>query len=278
MKLHYYKCNPTENMTILVTDPVPSLNRATIANQLMSQTHLHAEQVGYVTLRKRREKGQEAQATLEMMGGEFCANATRSLAAVLAFEDSTLISQGDCYSCLLKATGVENLIQCNVSPLEGEARYMVSVELPLPLKVEHVQIHHNSRDVEATLVEFPGITHMVVDDTQLTKQKDFFRDVMDQLANREDGAFGIMFYNNRTQFVTPLVWVRETNTLLWEKGCGSGTAAVGAYMVHKNRQSVELDIQQPGGILSILGEWDHKITRLCLEGEISIISKGIAYV
>lgn len=265
-------------MTILVTDPVPLLKRADIANRLMAETHLHAEQVGYVTFKNSQEERQEAHATLEMMGGEFCANATRSLAAVLAFERSPGISKGEGQQYLLKVSGVKNLVQCSVSQLEGEALYLASVELPLPTTVEHLQVCHDHKEVEATLVAFPGITHVVVDDTQLNDQKTFYRDVMKQLADRRDEAFGIMFYNTQAHFVTPLVWVRETDTLFWERGCGSGTAAVGVYLAHKNRQSVAVDIRQPGGALSIQVEWDQAITRLCLAGKISIVSKGIAFV
>ncbi len=278
LKLHYYKCNPTENMTILVTDPVPPLKRAVIANRLMAETHLCAEQVGYVTFRNGQEEGQEAHATLEMMGGEFCANATRSLAAVLAFNGSPGISQADDQQYLLKVSGVKKLVQCSVSPLEGEALYLASVDLPLPLTVQHLQVEHDNREVEATLVAFPGITHLVVDDTELSDKKAFFRDTMNQLAGRKDEALGIMFYNTQTHFVTPLVWVRDTDTLFWERGCGSGTAAVGVYLAHKNRQSVTVDIRQPGGVLSIQVEWDQAITCLYLAGKISIVSKGIAYV
>lgn len=278
MKLHYYKCNPTENMTILVMDPVPKREQAAVATRLMAENHLFAEQVGFVTLVNHSEQETGVHAKLNMMGGEFCANATRSLAAVLHLQGlpGVFIDGGQEY--FLQVSGVEEKLRCRVLPLDREATYQASVELPRPLKMKTLQINHDNRLVAGTLVVFPGITHLVVDDTQLTDRNTFYPTIMKQLTHRKDEALGIMFYNPSTHYITPLVWVRETDTLFWEKGCGSGTAAVGAYLADHHQRSVMVDIKQPGGVLSIEAEWDQGIRKLCLTGEISIVSEGTAYV
>ena len=278
LKLHYYKCNPTENMTILVMDPVPSTERAAIANRLMAENHLYAEQVGFVTLVNHSDEEQGFHAILDMMGGEFCANATRSLAAVLRYEGIPGISINGEQVYNLKVSGVMETLKCRVLPLAREAVYQASVELPLPVELETLQMKNDNRLVEGTLVVFPGITHLVVDDSQLTDRKAFQQKVMNKLAHRKDEALGIMFYNPSTHYLTPLVWVRETDTLFWEKGCGSGTAAVGAYLADHFRQSISVDIAQPGGCLSIEAKWNQGIKKICLTGEISIVSNGIAFL
>lgn len=278
MKLHYYKCNPTDNMTVLVMDPLPSAERVAIATRLMAENHLHAEQVGFVSLVNHPDEEQGVHAMLDMMGGEFCANATRSLAAVLLYEGIPGISiEGEQMYCL-KVSGVMENLTCRVLPLGREATYQVSVELPRPLTVETLQLDNDNSLVEGTLVVFPGITHLVVDDTQLMDRKAFHQKVMNQLAHRKDDALGIMFYNPSTHYVIPLVWVRETDTLFWEKGCGSGTAAVGVYLADHLRQSIRVDIAQPGGILSIEAKWNQGLKKLCLTGEINIVSNGVAYL
>src|SRR3712207_235334 len=78
MKIEFVKINPVENMTILVKSSLPRLKYPILSQKMMRYSHLYAEQVGFM-------EGKH----LQMMGGEFCGNASRSFAAYLAFCDET---------------------------------------------------------------------------------------------------------------------------------------------------------------------------------------------
>ena len=73
MNHQFWKVTPSGNPTILLkAEDVPPARRAEVANAVMSPQHIGGEQVGYIRL-----KGTPR---LDMMGGEFCLNATRAFA------------------------------------------------------------------------------------------------------------------------------------------------------------------------------------------------------
>ena len=93
MKLQFVKLDPTGNTTILVSTPVPRADQPRVAELLMADENLCAEQVGFIeapTL-------PGACARLQMAGGEFCGNDSMSLGALLALrsgsaeEETTMI-------------------------------------------------------------------------------------------------------------------------------------------------------------------------------------------
>ena len=79
MKLTLCTADPAGNITLLVETPVDPAEYHSVANQLMAIEQFHCEQVGFIT-----EPVMGGGIRLEMMGGEFCGNATMSLGAVLA--------------------------------------------------------------------------------------------------------------------------------------------------------------------------------------------------
>ncbi|MDW7670983.1 MAG: diaminopimelate epimerase [Bacillota bacterium] len=278
MKLHFIKCNPTENMTILVMDPVPMELKAEIANRLLAQNHLHAEQVGFVE--KPHDPDNGSIVRLQMMGGEFCANAIRSLAAVLAFKESPAQKnepEGLFYS--LEVSGVQHPVDCRVLPVAGkETTFIAEARLPLPVKWEKMILINGTKPVTGTLVVFPGISHLIVNKNEIDNPEEFFRLVRKQLSDRQDDAIGVMFYDNSRSYMEPLVWVRATDTLYWERGCGSGTAAVGAVLAAQQQENVRMHIFQPGGALEITAEWKETLTALTLSGEVELVAEGTVYL
>ena len=75
MTIDYLVADPSGNTTILVLTPVPKEEHSALAAKLLALPGIEAEQVGYVT----REAGKPLR--VDMMGGEFCGNASRSAAA-----------------------------------------------------------------------------------------------------------------------------------------------------------------------------------------------------
>ena len=76
MKLEYIKTDPTSNITVLVRTPVERAKQPEAAENIMAADR-QCEQVGFV-------EESESGTRLQMMGGEFCGNASMSLAAVMA--------------------------------------------------------------------------------------------------------------------------------------------------------------------------------------------------
>ena len=53
----------------------------------------------------------------------------------------------------------------------------------------------------------------------------------------------------------PLVYVRGSGTLVWETGCGSGSAVVGAREAMRREDGVhELEVWQPGGMIRVTAQ------------------------
>ena len=77
-KIHYVKADPSGNTTILVLDAIPKQEHASLAARLLQPEYVGAEQVGFLTW-----PDNDADIRLDMMGDEFCGNASRSAAAYL---------------------------------------------------------------------------------------------------------------------------------------------------------------------------------------------------
>ena len=64
-------------------------------------------------------------------------------------------------------------------------------------------------------------------------------------------ALGILLFDPDALLLDPLVYVSAAGTLVWERSCASGTAAIGAYLAKKNASPVRLMLCQPGGTLGV---------------------------
>ena len=84
-------------------------------------------------------------------------------------------------------------------------------------------------------------------------------------------ATGLMFWNEKEQFLKPLVYVPTADTLFWENSCASGTAALANYLSEKYGD-VDLDIKEPGGVLHIKTSKDDPFVKL--DSEIVLLKEG----
>ena len=81
-EIEYVKCNPTQNMTILVKTRQQAQDYKRVASKIMSCDSVFAEQVGFIE----QPVSPMADASLQMAGGEFCGNGCMALAVYLAAE------------------------------------------------------------------------------------------------------------------------------------------------------------------------------------------------
>ncbi|PAB59852.1 hypothetical protein [Anaeromicrobium sediminis] len=278
MKLHFIKANPTENMTVFIVDPIPRSMYMEVAKKVMDYSSIHAEQVGFIE--KTSCENSEACVRLHMMGGEFCANATRALAAVLVQRGHCKIQrkEGE-FIVPLEVSGSDEIIYCTVKPNNNINSFISTAKIPLHRHIKDFSVNYKDGIRNGTLVEFPGIVHLVIDSEGIDSKEEFFINVKDQLKNLAYEALGIMFYNEAESYIEPLVYVKSTESLIWERGCGSGTAALGITLSHRLKEGIDMIVKQPGGHLDICTQWnENKISDIYLKGIVDIPAEGIIYI
>ena len=265
MKLNFVKLSPTRNITILITDPIPRDMHASLAEALMDGDCVGGEQVGYIEA----PSIPGARARLQMMGGEFCGNASMSLAAWLAYCDG--LADGADRDYPLEVSGADGLVSCRI--LRRGSAYEGTVAMPVPACIREEELGGQRFPV----VHFPGISHIIIPESALTpgEAKARIAKWCDQL-NAE--ALGILLLNEAWDEFIPLVYVRSTESAVWEHGCGSGTAAIGAYAASLRRENVQLSLSQPGGVIHVEArQQDGVVTGLKITGTIKITAQGTAW-
>ncbi|MDR0875425.1 MAG: hypothetical protein LBN12_04365 [Clostridiales Family XIII bacterium] len=269
MHTTYSVYDPMGNITVLVTSPVPASMRATVAKHLM-ETVPGAEQVGFLffdtvkspiipegnTVIPAKHTVIPAKAgilpigRLEMAGGEFCGNAAMSAAALIA--ESQGLLAGEEVTIPLEVSGADGIVNVQVVRETNNAGFQCTVEMPLPATVEIFSTVVDETPVSLPLVRLPGIAHFVIQlaDDQ-TFDEAFGETVQRQLRELstkvEAAAYGLIFIGAEDAPILPLLYVPAADTMVWENACGSGSAAVAAYLSAQQGTSVSLPLLQPGG-------------------------------
>jgi diaminopimelate epimerase len=271
MEIQFIKTNPTENMTILVETQIPVEKQLAVGQKLISYNSVYGEQAGFI----QEPKDQRAEKALRMMAGEFCGNATLSLAAWLM--EQKCMSMGEKESVLLEVSGAKNLVLCEIQ--REEQGYFGKVDMPLPLSIDWELFQLEGEILTLPVVHFDGITHIIVerkiwgDDAKSKAEQAsmIWRDKMSE-------AFGILLWDGITGQLEPLVCVKNAS-LIWERGCGSGTSAIGAFLAMQAGRGVSLQCKQPGGTMGVKASMkDGKLASLQISGHVSIVAIGKVYV
>lgn len=271
MEIQFIKTSPTENMTLLIETPVPREKQLAVAERLIAYGGVYAEQAGYIE----EAENPLAEKRLQMMAGEFCGNATLSLAAVLAEKKGVAI--GEETEIILEVSGAEHLVSCRITR-ETEYGYRGSVAMPLPQKIEKRTFRLEGERYELSVVVFAGITHIIVPaalwgGAAVRKAEQAAAVWAEELPE----AFGILLFDEEKKSVQPLVCVQKVS-LIWERGCGSGTSAIGAYLAERTGKAVSLSLRQPGGSMDVAAEYaEGRVTALSISGGVSIAARGTAY-
>jgi diaminopimelate epimerase len=264
MKYEFVKLSPTQNMTIIVKSPVPRAEQARVAGALMDYSSVYAEQAGFL-----EEPGLPgARLRLQMMGGEFCGNAAMCAAAFAAREDG--VAPGEERVMPIEMSGADGLTNCLVRAKEGF--YACTVNMPLPVSFGKIR--------GLDLVRLPGIDHAVMFTDEPEKMMDGAPELLRTIAGETDAdAAGLMLYSRSESRMIPLVYVRSTDTMVWERGCGSGSAAVGALEARLTGGNSRAELAQPGGKIIAEADWNgNGVTALRISGEVRIAAEGTAYV
>jgi len=247
---------------------VPSLERAAVSRRLMDPEHLQAEQVGFLDLRAWPVR-------LDMMGGEFCGNACRAAAAVMAMEGIGLAGDGGVLAGELSVSGAVRAVRERAEPGTG----VCWAEMPLP-RSDHARGVPAAHDCGPGLgkVRLPGITHLCVDESL----HPFPADCADEAARLRQRfeldaeAVGCIWYRTHPiPAIRPVVWVRGTDTTHLETGCGSGSLALALWLGRGQNFPLVQDILQPSGVpIGVRVEVETAEITAWIHGPVSLVATG----
>ncbi len=158
-----------------------------------------------------------------MAGGEFCGNAARAAALLLAPEGGTVA---------FSLSGFSGLVAATVTAL-GPRDYEVSATFPgLTAPVRALGLRPEG---PAALVDLGGIVHIVLIAPFPRAAKVYraqHRRLCRDLALTDRAAVGVIWCERAGENLTlhPLVWVRALDSFFYESACGSGTIAAAAVL------------------------------------------------
>lgn len=271
MEISFIKTSPTQNVTVLVTTPVPRSEQPALAAKLLACDSVGGEQAGFIE----PAKLPGARLRLQMMGGEFCGNATMSLGAWIARQDG--LPDGGRVRYALEVSGTEGLAECRVERV-GSA-YRGTVCMPLPEQVCDVTLTTDAGPQTFPLVRMPGIAHIVAPVESGLSREEIARRIRGWNATLRADALGVLRYDAKGETIEPIVYVPATDSAVWERGCGSGTAALGCWHALRDGRSVRTSIRQPGGEIEVDAIVEgNAVARLTITGTVKIVAVGTAYV
>ncbi|WP_341302277.1 diaminopimelate epimerase [Lysinibacillus sp. FSL H8-0500] len=269
-EVEFIKLSPTQNMTILVKTEYATDKHTHIAAKMMSYDHVHAEQVGFI----QKATNDKALAKLCMAGGEFCGNACMALACLLVSEQPHL------EEVILETTGTEELVRCRVE--KNLHHYKCQINMPTPIKIWQTSVERANSDIDEAIIfaQYEQFLHVVL------KVKSFTAEVKgkaQQLAKLlavalGEPLIGVLLFQENSAELAPLIYVPSLNSMVWERGCGSGTATIGAYLAWKNKQIIQEDIKQPGGTIQVLARYTEAQKEIKIKGAVEIVAQGKAYI
>ena len=262
MEIKYCKINPTGNITLIVETPVLRESQAAVAAYLMSFDK-DAEQVGFIEA----PENSDCALRLQMMGGEFCGNASISAAAL--YFSKSVPSPADKSTVNIEVSGAENPLAVSVEFIGGNT-FCGSVSMPLPEAVYDCELCYNDKSCTLPLVRMPGICHAIVKDSSALN---FAENAISEWCRQLDAeALGLMFYDAAEGLLKPLVFVESTGSTVWESSCASGSCAISAYESLRSGMSGTLSLRQPGGTLRVKSSCEGgKLQDITLTGNADII-------
>ncbi|ANU12244.1 diaminopimelate epimerase [Planococcus antarcticus DSM 14505] len=272
-EIEFIKLNPTQNMTILIKTSYPFEKHSYIASRVMSYDSVYAEQVGFIE----KPVNAEAAAHLQMGGNEFCGNACMALAAFIASEKG--LRQNDSTDVLLESSGTEQLVICQVQ--KKSEVYYCQVNMPIPKKVDLKIVHFENEELNIITVNYPDFIHIVIEVDEFNNRMRKKAENLARLIGATSGTnlIGVLLYKSKSEELAPLMYVPHLDSLIWERGCGSGTASIGAYLAWRNKGEVAVKIRQPGGIITVNAAChEGELTSLNIEGSVSIVAQGKAFI
>ena len=251
---NYFRANPCGNITGFVVAPVYPGYRKAYTDCIIEQIDKDVEQVGFIS-----PAYEGAPLRMDMMGGEFCANATRAYGLYSAgFYDTDGLVDIEVY-----VSGHEGTTDV-IADVKNQKAY---VALDAPLDKKTVEI--DGKDY--TLIKLHGISHLIVEEKE---DKEFVDKALEILKkDYKDEAYGVLFFDKEKLEMIPYVYVEGSETLFREGSCGSGTVAVVDYLeddVEKLDEDYKISIKNPAGELEVFVYEFEDGKKLCVGGKVEL--------
>ncbi len=247
---------PGGNDTAIVWDDITRENQGDISKDIQRQ-YESIEQVIFV------ERQNDGSIRGHMAGGEFCGNATRSLGYLL------LNGQDGEINIVVSGSNKTQTITVK--------NQFAKTSIPILNDLNCVQI-----DKDGYQVMMDGIAFLIVEKSICGSgmQKQAALDILNRkgLAMRYP-ASGLILLDRKADnlyTIDPYVYVRDTETLYYETGCGSGSTSVGLMLSKQSGDSLDnIEIQQPSGMSLYVSVERNKREFLCasVNGPIEILSE-----
>ena len=254
----YVTLDPTGNLTCLVLDPTAPEDEPALVRELLKQ----CEQVAFLEPPKRPE----AAAGIRLMGGEFCGNAAMAAAAWLIRDE---VEEGAGKTLLLEVSGTADPVLCRVVKTADD--FEGTVRMPGVPEASWEILD----GIPFGVVRMEGIVHLICEGR--TFELEEAETLLLRLAEKlPDPAAGLLQWDRETRYMKPLVYVRGSGSLVWEHGCGSGSAAVGVTEALRNgKKQTAVSIDQPGGTIRASVDTDGgTITAVSITGRVRIGEEG----
>lgn len=226
-KIKYITFVPGGNKTALVLGD--NYSKRNMINDFIMEEDSTIEQVGFLNTNGKYE--------LQMAGGEFCGNATRS--SIFYYLNA---KQGN-----LKITvNSKDIINGGIDENND-----VWCEIPIELENQIEKIED-----EVYKVNLKGMVSVIILENKAkeylkdrTKLKEIGMSLIEKYNLKNNEAVGVMFLEkNEKLTINPVVWVRSINTLFYETACGSGTTATAMVKTFLSRKSQNIEILQPSNM------------------------------
>lgn len=254
-KIDIQIANPAGNITVFVRSRTEKDDYASIATQILNQ-YREAEQVAFI---KEKPFKREAFGRMEMSGLEFCGNASRTFALLVA-QDNGLKGE---LKIPVEVSGIDEILNVTVNTETNFTR----IKMPNPLSV----IDYEYEGIKSKAVDFGGIFHVILKNIDL--DMNLFEKIRDDVNQKfNPPAMGVMFFSEESSKLDPIVYVKDIDTTYHEGSCGSGTTALSCALgLEKGEGTHQFTVIQPAGTIdsSVVIE-DGKVKEVFIEGPVSL--------
>lgn len=261
----FSKWDPSGNVTILMPEGL-GLPSAALTAWALDPRRAGGEQAGFCD---------EAARAMRMAGGEFCVNATRCFGAWLALREERAgkpAGEGSARVYVVRVSGWDDPVSLSV---EGRApSWFVTASLVVTLPEPEVPAPG------ARVLRLPGITHVLVDERVIPLPSDPMaagREMMASLDLLGEPACGVVWWREGDggPAITPIVRVRDIDTLFAEKACGSGSMAL-ALLLAREGGGRRFDVRQPSGdaLTVTLDDWIDGAMAVHVSGRVRLTLEG----
>ncbi|MBD3247991.1 hypothetical protein GF382_01715 [Candidatus Falkowbacteria bacterium] len=229
MKTIVYKAAGGNPTAIVIGDNISQDRYPEISCQIQSKKP-EIEQVGFF------ETVHSGVPKLQMAGGEFCGNASRSFACLL-WQQNPKNSEFDFY-----VSGFNGVVRASV---KKKRENLFFCEARFPNLKSSVDVKSLDGAI-VKIVNLGGITHIVVSEDDFPFSDSDYEKDMKRIRDRlkvDNDAIGVIWTREESKqiYIRPVVWVKDVDSYYYETSCGSGSIAIG--LIKKK----SVDVVQPSG-------------------------------